>query len=319
LHAIVTEALKLFRPSLPATIKLREAILTESDTVLADPVQLHQVLIILFTDAECAMREGGGLLEVRLEEVSVIPGKEEIHPSLEPPAYVRLTVRHTGAGTPATVEESLVEPACPNAVSAGTGLSVAKHIVASHGGTILVDRTLQQGACVEVYLPRIEPNLPAEAVTRASTPRGTERILFVEDEEALAQLGREMLEDLGYETVVRTDPNEALRAFLTVPQRFDLVITDQTMPQMTGDMLAKEILRVRPDVPIVLLTGFSHVMDWEKAKTLGIRAYMEKPLCQQDLAVRIRQLLDGKNQDWRGEAQKPGIKQTRQETLTPQP
>lgn len=319
LHVVVTEALKLLRPSLPATIELREAMLTESDTILADPVQVHQILVDLVTRAEYALRETGGLLEVRLDEVQPTPEQAKVHLSLESKAYVRLTVRDTGSRMPGKVGERMPEPTYTTEIpaeGAWTGLDVVKEIVASHGGTILVDSAPEQGTTVEVYFPQIENRVAGERVSSASLPTGTERILFVEDEETLAQLGREMLETLGYETVVRTDPKDALTAFLTIPQRFDLVITDQTMPQMTGDILAREMLRVRPDLPIVLLTGFSHVMDWEKAKALGIQAYLKKPLSLYELAVGIRQVLDGKSKDCRGKAERPETDENLRETLT---
>ncbi len=300
LDAVVTEALKLVRPTLPATVELQESLLTPSATVMGDPVQLNQVLINLCANAEHAMRQSGGVLEIRLEDTLVTPDLAKDHPALRPGRYARLVVRDTGHGMPAKVKKRIFEPfftTKPPEEAAGLGLSVAKGIIAAHDGAILVDSSPQGGTTVAVYVPLAEQPDTEEPRPDNLLPGGSERILYVEDEAPLAELGREMLQSLGYNVLVRTDPLEALQAFRTVPERFDLVITNQTMPHMTGEALSREILRVRPGLPIILLTGFSHSMNAEKAQALGIKAYLQKPVVLKGLALQIRQIFDRTDAD----------------------
>jgi CheY-like chemotaxis protein len=169
---------------------------------------------------------------------------------------------------------------------------VAHGIVASHNGAITVEGTLGQGSIFTIYLPRVEKASEAAAPLRATMPGGSEHVLFIDDEVMLARLGQEILERLGYTVTVYTNSVEALAAFRSAPQRFDLVITDQTMPNMTGETLARTLRHLRPDLPIILCTGFSHSMTKEKAQAIGLDAFLMKPLVISDLALVIRQVLD---------------------------
>ena len=209
--------------------------------------------------------------------------------------YVRLTVRDTGTGMPPEVLERMFDPfftTKPIGEGSGMGLAVVHGLVTSHGGAILVDSAIGKGTKIEVYLPRAQSPVWEHVPDQGPIPVGRESILFVDDEETIVRLGQELLTSLGYSVEVETHSPQALATFKQDPQRFDLVITDQTMPSMTGEMLSRELLRIRPDLPIILCTGFSHIMSAEKAKALGIQAYLMKPLAIRDLAPIVRHVLD---------------------------
>jgi signal transduction histidine kinase/CheY-like chemotaxis protein len=294
LPSLVKETLKLMRASLPATIEIRQQITEDVGPILADPTQMHQVLMNLCTNAAHAMRETGGILEVRVEAVEVDDAFAATHPELHPGAHVRLTIRDTGCGMEPEVLERIFEPFFTTKdVGEGTGMGLAMvhGIVADCGGTITVHSTPGEGTSFVLYLPCIPETAGDTEHAEDPIPRGKGCILFVDDEVMLARWGQTTLERLGYDVVARTSSIEALEAFRAMPQRFDVVITDQTMPNMTGEALARALRRIRPDIPIILCTGFSHFMDAEKAKALGIDAFCMKPLVARDLAATIRQVL----------------------------
>ena len=292
---IIKEALKLLRASLPATIEIRQKIDSESDTILGDPTQIHQVLVNLCTNAEYAMREHGGVLEVRLTEEQFDAGARSQHPDLKPGPYVRLTVSDTGCGIDSKIVDRIFDPHfTTRQLSEGTGmgLPVVHGIVKSHGGSITVSSTPDKGTTFDVFFPRIEAKQAGEADSVGLAPRGTERILFVDDEEGVVDIGKQIFEGLGYHVVTRTSSIEALEAFRAQPDRFDIVITDQTMPNMTGAELAQELLYIRPDIPVILCTGYSHTISEDEAKTNGIREYLMKPIVSQDIVKVVRKVLD---------------------------
>jgi PAS domain S-box-containing protein len=295
LHVVVNEVIGFLRASLPTTIELRQQIANDAGAVLADPTQMHQVLMNLCTNAGHAMRDTGGVLEIRVDAVEVDAAFVASHPALHPRPHVRLTVRDTGHGMSIEVLERLFDPFfTTKGVGEGTGmgLAVVHGIIADHQGAITVHSTVGEGTTFTLYLPCIHQDaMPETAPPEPSLPHGTGSILFVDDEAMLANLGHAILERLGYDVTVRTSSLEALEAFRAMPQRFDLVITDQTMPQMTGETLAKELRRIRPDIPIILCTGFSHTMHAEKTRALGINALCMKPFAVRDLAVTIQQVL----------------------------
>jgi PAS domain S-box-containing protein len=294
LAVLVKETLKLLRASLPTTIDIRYDIPDETGMVFVDPTQIHQIIMNLCTNAEQAMRETGGILEVGLEAVEVSDTFAASHTAMQPGPHIYLTVRDTGHGMEPEVLERIFEPFFTTkevGVGTGMGLSVVHGIVMNHGGAITVESTVGEGTTFEIYLPRIDEPPEKHTSSEEPLPHGQGCMLFVDDEEPLARLGQAMLERLGYEVVVRTNSIEALEAFRADPHRFDLVITDQTMPNMAGEMLTKELRRIRPGIPIILCTGFSHVMDAEKAAALGIDAFCIKPLVARDLAVTIQQVL----------------------------
>jgi PAS domain S-box-containing protein len=293
---IVNEALKLLRSSLPTTIEVRRNI--QSDALaMADPTQIHQILMNLCTNAEHAMREKGGVLKVELEDVEHNEDFTASHPNMKPGAYINLTIGDTGHGMPPDVLERIFDPfftTKETGEGTGMGLSVVHGIIGSYGGAITAYSEPGQGSTFKVYLPIIERHKEPRAKAEESIPIGSECILFVDDESALANLGKQTLESLGYDVEIRTGSIEALKLFKNQPDRFDLVITDMTMPNMTGEDLAQELMRIKPNIPIILCTGFSAKIDDQKANAMGIRAFVLKPIVKQAIATTVRKVLDEK-------------------------
>jgi CheY-like chemotaxis protein len=265
----------LHRASLPSTIAIHQHIDSESGSILADATQIYQVMLNLCVNAEYAMRETGGILDVRLEAVEVDAALATRYPALHPGPYGRLTIQDTGPGIPSGVVERIYEPFfTTKAVGEGTGigLSVVHGIVANHRGMITVESRRGQGTTFTIYLPRIEQDIESDAPAEASIAQGRGRILFVDDEEALVHLASTALAQLGYEVIAHTSSVEALAAFQAAPHHFDLVITDSTMPQMTGEALARALRRLRPNLRCVGLSGkkkdFGDVMaQWSSTST----------------------------------------------------
>jgi PAS domain S-box-containing protein len=293
---VIQEALALLRATLPTTIEIRQHFPEQEGTVLAHRNQLHQVIMNLCTNAEYAMRQTGGILEIGVDTVDFPHNFTAHHRTLPPGAYVCLTLRDTGQGMTPDIVEHIFEPFfTTKGVGEGTGmgLAIVHGIVTSHGGAITVESTPGQGTTFTIYLPRIDNAAPTETTAPAQgIHHGKGRILFVDDEEMLAHVGQKLLTHLGYDAVACTSSLDALDTFRAAPQHFDLVITDQTMPAMTGVTLVAELRRIRPDIPIILCTGFSHLINAEKAQALGVDAFVMKPGVTQELAVTIQQVLD---------------------------
>jgi PAS domain S-box-containing protein len=297
IHLIVKEALKLVRSFVPTTIEIRQSI-TTFGRVMADPTQMHQVIMNLCTNAYQAMQEDGGILEVNLSEIDIDLQFASHHPGLNPGPYIRLTVGDTGCGMDKSVIDRVFDPYFTTKEmgdeGTGLGLSVVHGIVKEHGGAITVYSEPGEGTIFNVYLPRTEQvEETAKGEAEKPLPTGHEHILFIDDDPAIADLTKQMLERLGYEVVTRTSGIEALELFRAKPDDFDLVITDMTMPNMTGDTLGKELMRIRPDIPVILFTGYSERISEEKARAIGIREFAMKPLAMWQLADIIRKVLDG--------------------------
>ena len=294
LGGIVEETIKLIRATIPATISIRVNTLGESGLILADPTQIQQVLMNLCTNAAYAMREKGGSLDIDLKDYSVSPSDGDPH-GIKPGLYMKLSVRDTGTGMSRDVMDKIFDPFFTTknvGEGSGLGLSVVHGIVKQHDGCILVESKLAKGSTFTVYLPKIAGELQTDTGCDDEIPTGSERILFVDDEAALVEMGEDILAELGYEVFSRMSSTEALALFKGDPSRFDLVITDQTMPGMTGADLAKEVLALRADMPIIMCTGFSHLVDADKAKAAGIKAFAMKPLTKREIARTIRNVLD---------------------------
>ncbi len=302
LSVIIREFFTLLRASLPTTIDIELALSEADTTVLANRTQLHQIVMNLCANAEYAMRGVGHALEIRVDTI-------ELDDTLttaplfecEPGPYVSLMIRDTGSGIPPHTVERIFDPFFTTkdvGEGTGMGLAIVHGIVTGYGGAISVESTLGEGTCFTIYLPQIAHAAVEETPGRppAEMPRGQGRILFVDDEAVLVRLGQAMLEHLGYDVTASTSSLEALRAFRAAPQQFDAVITDQTMPILTGATLVEELRRVRPDIPIILCTGFSHMMNAEKAQALGVDAFVMKPGVTEELAVRLQQVLAKRSQ-----------------------
>jgi len=294
--SLIQETTKLLRATLPTTIEIALEVESETGTVLADPIQIHQVLMNLCTNAAHAMREGRGILKVRLERVDLDENSAARYAELSPRAYNRLSVIDTGEGMDPDTLERIFEPFFTTkgtGEGTGMGLAAVHGIVKAHDGTITVNSEPGKGSTFHVYLPLMETETEEEAPgEKQPLPTGWEHILFVDDEEALADIGRQQLERLGYQVTCRTSSSEALELFKARPGEFHLVITDQTMPVMTGVDLTKEILSVQPDVPIIICTGFSAQISSQRAEEIGVKRLLMKPLVIRELAVAIRDVLD---------------------------
>jgi PAS domain S-box-containing protein len=287
---IVKEVMKLVRASLPSTIEMKVAIGTEQDSCVADAVQVHQVLMNLCTNAGHAMREKGGRLEVRLEAATA--GAPRVPSGLKAGPYLRLSVSDTGHGMESTVQERIFEPfftTKPIGEGTGLGLSVVHGIIKSHGGEITVSSAVHQGTTFEVFLPQSE--MRADDLKPETGPaRGaSERILLVDDEEALTFMMQQILEKLGYQVTAFTNSRQALEAFKADSKAFDLVLTDQTMPRMTGAELMAEVHSLRPELPVIVCTGY----DRNSMNSAG-GLFILKPVDVRVLAEMIRKALADK-------------------------
>ena len=294
LQLILEETLTLLRASLPSTIELRQSFATHTGMVLANPVQLQQVVMNLCANAEYAMRPKGGQLEICLDSVDINATMAATLPDLIPGPYIRLTVRDTGHGMKPEVLERIFEPFFTTkgpGEGTGMGLAVVHGIITSYTGAMTVASTPEQGTTFAIYLPQLPGVVEVTDRTEETLPKGEGHILFVDDETALANLAQAMLTRLGYDTEVYTSSRAALAAFQAAPQGFDLVITDQTMPHMTGEALTLALRHIRPDIPVILCTGFSHIMTIEKAAMLGIDVFLMKPLVIHDLGLAIQRVL----------------------------
>lgn len=297
LQPILLESLGLLRASLPSNIEIRSRFETENAVLLGDATQLHQVMMNLGTNAEFAMRENGGVLEIHAEEIQ--PNEEFLatHLGLSSGPYARLKIMDTGTGIAPNVLPRIFDPFyTTKGVGEGTGMGLAAvhGIVTSHGGVVEVDSQPEGGTTFSIYFPLLQGHLsdckqPKEL--EINLPRGQGEILFVDDEECLARLGKELLESLGYRATVLTDSVEAVALVRQAPKRFRAVITDQTMPKLTGEEMISHLLHVNPQMPILVCTGFSHNLDLDKAKALGAAAFLMKPVQKEELAMTLAEVL----------------------------
>jgi PAS domain S-box-containing protein len=290
---IIKEVLKLLRASIPSTIEIRQD-LKSDPVILANPTGIHQILMNLCTNAAYAMKKDSGILEVSLSETE-LDSLQYNNTEVLAGTYLKLTVSDTGTGIDPSIIKHIFDPyftTKEKGEGTGMGLAVVDGIVKKWGGTIRVYSEPGRGSTFNVYLPVEKRKIITNAVAKTGPPGGTERILFVDDEKYVVDMVVYLLESLGYKVVARTSSVEALAIFKVQPYNFDLVITDMTMPNMTGDKLAVEIMKIRPDIPTILCTGFSSMISEEKARALGIRAFITKPILRHELAVKIREALD---------------------------
>ncbi len=292
---VLKEVLKFIRSTLPATIEIRQNIEPEVGNIMADPAQIHQIIMNLCTNASHAMQDGG-ILDVDLTRVRVDHDFAHQYHGLRPGEFVRLSVSDTGHGIAPEILPRIFDPYFTTkgrSEGTGLGLAVSHGIIKGYGGTISIYSEPGRGSTFHVYFPRFRESVEPEANKPEPIHGRNERILFVDDEISIAKVIKRILEQLGYRVETRTSPAEALELFKARPDRFDLIITDMTMPHMTGDRLAEELMKIRPDIPVILCTGFSEKMTMEKAEGLGIKAFIMKPLTVYDLALAVRKAIEG--------------------------
>jgi signal transduction histidine kinase/ActR/RegA family two-component response regulator len=291
---IVKEVLKFMRASLPSTIEIRQNFDAGIGVILADPVQIHQVLMNLCTNAHHAMREKGGVLDVRLASVHVGPEYAAALPDLKPGPYVKATVKDTGHGMDTATTVRIFDPyftTKEKGVGTGLGLAVVHGIVQKYGGRVTVQSEPGKGTVFDLYFPAIQTDKIPDRPAQEDLPRGHESILLVDDDQLHLEVVQKTLEYLGYHVEAKTSSMDALALFRTAPHRYDLVVTDMTMPAMTGDKLAMELMRIRSDIPIVLCTGYSEKALEDNAKAMGIRAFVMKPVLIAQMARAVRDAL----------------------------
>jgi PAS domain S-box-containing protein len=292
---IVKEAIRLLRASLPSSIEIRSDTRSES-LALADPTQIHQVLMNLCSNAADAMEESGGILMIELDDQVFDEKHASRYPDMAAGDYIKLIVRDTGDGIPEDILARIFDPfftTKSKEKGTGMGLSVVHGIVKNHRGIIIVESEQKVGTTFKIFLPIVRSDKRDEDIILPdSIPRGTERILFVDDEKSLVKIGKQGLESLGYNVEGFTDSIQALKRFNKNPEDFDLVVTDMTMPNLRGDELAKKMIAVRNDIPVILCTGYSKMIDNERASAMGISSLVIKPVLMRELAVVIRNILD---------------------------
>ncbi|MGD9018163.1 MAG: PAS domain S-box protein [Desulfobacterales bacterium] len=296
INIIVKEVLKLIRASLPATIEIQGKNLNTQTVVEADPIQIHQVMMNLCSNAHHAMRQKGGVLEIVMASVHIDEESAGKFTELSRGDYLKLTIRDTGMGIPPDHMERIFDPyftSKEKGEGTGLGLAVVHGIVKSHQGAIQVESKVGEGTSFHLYFPaRDAPAIETQFEEDHHPHKGNERILFVDDEPTLAAIGQEMLETLGYKVETKTSSESALSLFRKSPDQFDLIITDLTMPSMPGDVMVQEMLKVRKNIPIILFTGYSDLLSQERFDELGIRDCLLKPLTRWDLATAVRKVLD---------------------------
>lgn len=290
----VREALKLLRASLPTTIHISNNI-QSSSIVMGDPTQIHQVLMNLCTNAGHAMQKYGGELSIELSEVTLDTEFTDIHQDVAPGLYVKLTVSDTGEGIPSEILPRIFEPfftTKDKSKGSGWGLSVVHGIVKKHGGTVTVESELGKGSTFAVFLPVTEKQPPIPPIVSPTNHIGTEHILFVDDDQTIVTIGEEMLTAKGYRVTSAMGSQKALAIFQSNPEQFDIVITDMTMPHMTGDHLALEMMSLRPNIPVIICSGGDAIIHEKELLAAGIKAIIMKPFNIDSICGSIRKALD---------------------------
>jgi CheY-like chemotaxis protein/two-component sensor histidine kinase len=295
LRPIVAETIKLLRASIPSTIEFNVSLATNAPAVLADATQIHQILMNLGTNAWHAMKGRPGRLEIKLERCPIDAAQAAVQSRLRPGLYARVSVSDTGCGMDQAAQRRIFEPfftTKPPGEGTGLGLSVVHGIMDSHDGAVTVYSHLGEGTVFHLYFPEHAGEVTEVGTDGDPVPIGNgERILFVDDEELLARLGENTLTALGYEVECATKPVEALAIVRADPQRFALVLTDQTMPEMTGIFLATQIRLIRPELPVILMTGFSIGLGQDQIDASGILQVLVKPMSIHSLGVAVHAAL----------------------------
>jgi signal transduction histidine kinase/CheY-like chemotaxis protein len=295
LYTILKEALKLLRSTLPSTITFETTICKDNIYVMADATAIHQIVMNLCTNAAHAMQEHGGTLMVNLEKVLLTSKETAAHSHIKPGPHLKLSIGDTGHGMTRDVLDHIFEPyftTKEKGEGTGLGLSVVHGIVQNHGGIITVNSEPGKGATFDIFFPVVAVKCKVAKPRPEQAPRGSERILFVDDEFPLVRLAQQMLTSLGYEVTSFTDSREALAEFEAFPEKYDLIISDMTMPHLTGHDLARIMLALRPGIPFILCTGYSSRLNKEQMEDAGIKSVLKKPFSLATISKQIRALFD---------------------------
>jgi CheY-like chemotaxis protein len=294
---LIKETVKFLKASLPATVEIRQHLTDSQSLILADPTQIHQVLMNLCTNATHAMPDGGRL-EIRLDELDLDEELSLAYKGLKPGRYLRLSISDNGRGIPPGIIDKIFDPfftTKERGEGSGMGLAVVHGIVADMHGAVAVDSQPGQGTTFHVLFPALEGVVDTRDQAPEALRKGHGRILFVDDEEGVLASGRGILEHLGYEVDAFASAAAALESFALNPAAFDLVLTDMTMPGMSGLELAAKLRKIRADIPIMLSTGFSMALSEERVASLGIQALIMKPLGAGELAEAVYHALHAEN------------------------
>ena len=295
-QTLIKEALKLLRATIPSSIEIHTSVDEDCGLIKGDPTQIHQVIMNLSTNAYHALQETGGKIEVSLKEINLNYEESLQRVGIKVGRHLELTVKDNGQGMTPQVLERIFDPyytTKKQGKGTGLGLSVTHGIIKNHGGDISVSSQPGVGSTFSVYLPVIDDiDLEIESAETASATNGNERILLVDDEAQIIDIERRILERLGYKVTSKTDSEEALEEFSARPELFDLVITDMTMPKITGDRLARRLMDINPQIPVIMCTGFNEAITEEKALAMGIDKFVMKPIIKDELACAIRTVLD---------------------------
>lgn len=293
-NIIIKEVLKFIRSAIPTTIEIKQNI--ESDSlVMGNSTQIHRIVMNLCTNAAHAMENEGGTLEILLKDITLDRAVRRGTSHLQPGNYIEIKVSDTGDGIDPQVIDKIFDPYFTTKKpgdGTGMGLAMVHGIVETYGGKIFVESRLGKGTIFTIYLPVARGNKDHQQYKAEELPTGKERILFVDDEAPIAKMVGRVLNQLGYSVTTRTSSIEALELFRSKPGEFDLVISDVTMPKMTGDQLTQKLIDIRPDIPVILCTGYSKNLSEERASEIGIKAFAYKPIVKEDLAKTVRDVLD---------------------------
>jgi len=294
---VIKDALKFLRSTIPTTIDVKQDIKITDEKILADPAQINQIMMNLCINASHAMEETGGMIEVIVEKVMLDDNSAKIYPKLNPGEHLKIRLSDTGPGINPDIIDRVFDPYFTTkgvGKGSGMGLSVVHGIIKNHNGAITVDSKPGKGTTFNILFPKATEKSKMENESTKEPLCGNETILFVDDEISIVKMIKRMLERLGYKVKTKTNPVEALDLFKSKPDHFDLVITDMTMPQMTGVKLYEKLMGIRPDIPVIICTGHSSMIDEEKAKLLKIAAYVMKPITMTEISQTIRKVLDRK-------------------------
>jgi len=294
---VIKDALKFLRSTIPTTIDIDQDIQVRNETILADPTQINQIIMNLCINASHAMKQTGGKILVTVETISLDDNSIKDYPCLETGRHVKVTVSDTGPGIDPEIIDKVFDPYFTTreiGKGSGMGLAVVFGIVKNHSGAISVESTPGQGTKFTMFFPLAQRKAAPETDKIQKIPKGSETILFVDDEISIVKMVKNMFQRLGYKVETATTPQDALELFGLDTDHFDLVITDMTMPGMTGVNLSEKLMNIRPDIPIIICTGHSSLVDKDKAKALGLAAYVTKPINLLETAQTIRKVLDKK-------------------------